>query len=363
MKKIVLARAIFLLILGIGLLSPKAEAQLKDMGIILTGGAGDAEKIAGAYLSPFTDAFGVNLNSGWFNTAKTHKLFGLDLTISGNVAIVPTDAKSMNLTNLGLSGIVVGGSESPTIAAGTATVGGRLRYQEGGNTLAIIDLPKGAGLGYVPSPVLQVGVGLPYNTEIIGRFVPEVNMGLIGKAGLWGVGIKHGIKQYIPGLSRTPSLNLSIMGGYTRFNTGAALNFQPSHVNATDMTSPGISFADQNLELAIESYTANILASFDIPVLTVYAGAGMNTSTSNLKMLGYYPVPELDGTTRVVTDQSALLDPVDMKFNGNNGKINPQVTGGLKLKISVVHIYGGYTYSLSNSSYQVVTAGIGVSLR
>jgi hypothetical protein len=357
--KINILKISLFIFLGCFILIPESEAQLNEMGIILTGGVDDAEKLAGAYLSPFTDAFGANLNSGWFTTAKPHSVLGFDLTLSVNLGVIPTDAKSMNLNNLGLSANIIGGPETPTIAASKTDVPASLQYMESGNTLAEFELPKGTGLGFIPSPSLQLGIGLPMDTELIGRFVPEVKMGEAGSLGLWGIGIKHSLKQYIPGVKRLPFLNLSVMSGYTKFYSSAGLDFQPADIQAADQTSAAVNFTDQNLELAVSSFTANILVSADIPFFTAYCGLGINTTTSNLKMMGYFPVPELDGNQSVVTDSSALKDPVDVKFNGEGGKIQPRVTAGVKLKLAVIHLHGAYTYS----NFSVVTGGIGISFR
>jgi hypothetical protein len=334
---------------------PSAHAQLDDMGKILTGGVGDAEKIAGAYLAPFTNAFGANLNSGWFNTAKPHSVLGFDITLSVNFAMIPEEAKSMNLEGLNLDARTES-ETSPTIASPLSDLPASLEYLDGS---VRYDLPKGTGLGFIPAPTLQLGVGLPMDTDIMVRFVPQIQMGEVGSLGLWGIGLKHSLKQYIPVVKRVPFWNVSAMAGYTRFYSNAGLDFQPMHINAEDMTSAAVNFTDQRLELGVSSFTANILVSADIPFITVFGGVGFNTTSSNLKMLGYFPVPEFNGDLAVVTDQSALNDPMNVKFKNESGGIQPRLTAGLKLKLAVIHLHAGYTYS----NYSVVSGGIGISFR
>jgi hypothetical protein len=349
--RILLPFLLFILVL------PGARAQLDNMGKILTGGVGDAEKIAGAYLAPFTNAFGANLNSGWFTTAKPHSVLGFDLTLSVNFAMIPEEAKSMNLVELDLDAVTLG-ETSPTIASPLSDVPASLQYQDVGPASVTYDLPKGTGLPFVPAPTLQLGVGLPMDTDIMVRFVPQVQIGELGNLGLWGIGVKHSLKQYLPFVKRVPFWNVSAMAGYTRFYSNALLDFQPEDINAVDQT-VAVNFTDQSLELGVSSFTANILVSADIPFISAFAGVGLNTTSSSLKMLGYFPVPAFDEGIAVVTDQSALQDPVNVKFKNDGSSIQPRVTAGLKLKLAVIHLHAGYTYS----NYSVVSGGIGISFR
>ena len=48
-----------------------------------------ANKLIESYFSPLAESYGTGLNSGWYNTAKPHKLFGFDLTFNLNTVIIP----------------------------------------------------------------------------------------------------------------------------------------------------------------------------------------------------------------------------------------------------------------------------------
>ena len=54
---------------------------------ILTQDMNEANKLIEAYFSPLAESYGTGLNSGWYNTAKPHKLFGFDLTFNLNTVI------------------------------------------------------------------------------------------------------------------------------------------------------------------------------------------------------------------------------------------------------------------------------------
>ena len=359
--------AVLTSLLFAGLTCQSTYAQIDQLGKLLTGGKDDAIKLSEAYLSPFTNAFGATLNSGWYNTARPHRFPGFDLTLSLNVAIIPDGAKSFDVNALGLSSAasVSGSSLTPTIAGSSDAVRPELVYTEnvGGTDyeLARYRLPEGTGLGFIPAPTLQLGIGLPLGTDIIGRFVPTVNVGDVGSIGLWGVGIKHSLKQYIPVVEKLPVLNLSVMAGYTKFYTSADLDFSPEDVGAVDNTTGAVNFNNQVLDFSVSSFTANIVVSADIPFFTAYGGLGINSTATNLKMTGWYPVPVINPDTLVpeVRDFNVLRNPVDAKLSGDSAGIKPRITAGVKLKLAVLHIHFDYTYS----NYSVIAGGLGISFR
>src|ERR1700761_4404113 len=63
----------------------------------------DATKLLQNFAEPMFKGFGIGLNSGWNNTAKTKKLLHFDLRISANVAMVPTSDQTFDVTKIGLS--------------------------------------------------------------------------------------------------------------------------------------------------------------------------------------------------------------------------------------------------------------------
>ena len=64
---------------------------------ILTQDMNEANKLIEAYFSPLAESYGTGLNSGWYNTAKPHKLFGFDLTFNLNTVIIPNSAENFEI--------------------------------------------------------------------------------------------------------------------------------------------------------------------------------------------------------------------------------------------------------------------------
>jgi len=350
-----------------------AFAQFSQLGQILSTGKEDAEKILDAYISPYANGMGAGLSAGWYNTAKSHKLGGFDVTFTLNAAIIPTSDKTYDPANLGLgdpdNGLTVDiGDGTSQTAAGKREVGQQLTYYQDFNDtdipIAQLNLPKGTGFGYTPVPMVQVGIGTIKETDVIVRYSPELDWGTDGKVGLWGVGIKHSIKQWIPALKRLPVLEMSVMGGYTKLTSTTGLNFQPSFYEGyADYIEDIPSYYDnQEMLLDIGNVTANLLVSANLPIICIYGGVGISSSTTNLKFKGNYPFPEVTSGQVTVTEKSAIKekDMPDISIKSKDGSVTkPRLNAGFRLKFAVVTLHFDYTYA----DYSIATAGLGVTLR
>ena len=63
------------------------------------GGVEDAEKLLQAYLEPFANILGSDLNAGWYNTARPHQLGGLDVTATVSWAKAPSSLFTYDLAS------------------------------------------------------------------------------------------------------------------------------------------------------------------------------------------------------------------------------------------------------------------------
>lgn len=364
MKRVKILSKNFLLFILFFCFSIPLTAQIKTLGEFFAGGVSDAEKLFESYVTPWANAIGTSLSGGWYNTAKPHKLGGFDITFTTNIAFIPEDAKSFDLAELSLSNNVqlpAGNTDAPTVA-GETTSGPELTYLIQGYEVASLRTPQGTGVGLMATPMIQIGIGLIKGTELNFRFFPGVEIGQYGKLGLWGIGGKHSIKQWIPGLEKIPVLNLSLMGGYTKFSSSFNLSVDADDLNLTDNTTAAVSFDDQTLDLTVKSFTINVLVSANLPIVCFYGGLGIANSKTELALTGYYPIPTivLPSTTPEVNDNSATKDPVSLEIKNNEGKpTKPRLNIGMRLKLGVITIHGDYTYA----HYSNVTAGLGISFR
>ena len=336
------------------------KSQVADLGNFMAGGVGDANELFKSYLSPYVNGFGASLTGGWYNTAKPHKLGGFDITVTFNTAIVPDDSRYFNVDDLNLQtfALATGADASTPTIAGPGEEGAQLVYNfPDVPEFEAFRLPEGINNKYVPSPMLQGGVGLIKGTEIMGRWMPTLNFG-DNSLGMWGVGLKHSIKQWIPVLEKLPVLHLSVMGGYTKLNNSTAISVEPEDINApTGLYPVDWTFEDQSMEVDVNSFTANLLVSANLPVVCFYGGLGIANTKTNLKLLGYYPIVTADGAN-VSVDRE--LDPLDIEIKNQDGGVTkPRLNAGIRFKFAVVTLHFDYTYA----NYSVATAGLGISFR
>jgi len=310
-------------------LSQPAKSQ-EAITELLSQSVQDANTLAKAYLEPFGKSFGTSLNNGWYNTAKPHKLFGFDITFNAAVTMPPSSGKTFDVSKLTLNYWQLqtpANNLTPTVTG--KNVSGSILVPKAAPTSGIqMQLPNGANLPFVPAPIVQVGIGLPFNTEIVGRFFPKVDIPDVGQFSLWGIGIKNEFKEFIPGFKLLP-FNVSALIGYTKFES----NFE---IDASK---------DQNLIFEATGFTGKLLISKSIPVLTVYAGVGYNKSTTNVTLKGDY----------TVTNVGTITDPIALDFT--NSGLNANV--GLRIKLAIIAFHFDY----SVGKYAVYNAGVGINFR
>jgi len=347
--------------------------QVEDIGLMLTGGVDDAELMLTEYLRPLANALGANINGGWYNTAKVHPLGGFDITFTASVAFVPDEHKTYDLSQLTLEALY--DDNIANTVAGGKDIGPELSYQQDilGNPVTYLqyDHPSGTGVDLLPSPMINAAVGLPKGFEIMGRYMPTVKIGNTAKAGIWGVGFKHDVKQWIPVLTRIPVLNLSVMYGYTNIKVNTELtSITPEMIGATDLTTNNVNFDNQNFDVVTQGHTANALVSANLPVVCFYGGVGVSITQTNLILNGYYPMPTIITDPNdpnftlslipVVRDQDALENPIDVEIkNQDGGTTKPRLNAGIRFKFAVITLHFDYTWA----NYSVATAGLGVSIR
>ncbi len=366
MKK--LRPVILTAILAAGFAIP-AWSQIKEVDFI-KGGINDAQVLFKNYLSPYANSFAAGLNGGWYNSAKPHKLGGFDVTFTLNTAWAPPSARTMDLSKLDIGASVEGDPLAPTIAGKKTDTRPDLTYlalyDNNGTTeavtLAQYKAPNGTGINFIPLPMAQLGIGLPFGSEVAVRYLPNLDFGSYGSIGLWGVGLKHSILQHIPGLKHLPVLDVSLQGGYTNLKTFANVNFEPDAF-ALDLTSDPLMFKDQKIQLGVEAWTINIIASQTLPVISFYEGIGYSNSKANVGLFGNFPISRLETEITspyagqvVVTDEDVKKDPFDVTIQNHK---DLRLNAGMRIKLGVLTIQFDYT----KANYSVFTTGLGISFR
>jgi hypothetical protein len=284
----------------------------------------DGKSLIEAYVSPLGYSLGAALNNGWYNTAKPHKLGGFDVTITANIVMIPQESKSFNITES--NGNTFSGGETPTILGDGD--GSQVTYL--GVTSS---MPKGLNIPVIPLPMLQAGVGLIKGTELDFRYMPELDIGSAGKVGLFGVGLKHDILQWLPIVDKIP-IDLSIQAGYTKLSS------------EIELIDPSATISPQ-ANLDVSATTINLILSKKLLMFTPYLGVGYNSTKTTFNVNGNYDIAGL------------AIDVSDLTKVDFESKNNLRVNAGFRFNIAVLALQANYTFA----EYPTATLGLGVSLR
>lgn len=331
------------------------------------GGIEDAEAILQKYLKPYANIIGSDLNAGWYNTARPHKLGGLDVTATVSWATAPAAALTYEMSDQELNGTIDRSiaNEAPTIA-GKQEVRPNISYTKsvnlgGGNSQEIeyanFDLPDGTGMDFFPLPMAQLTVGLPFGTDVSARFVPEIGLKDYGEIGLWGVGGKHSVSQWLPFAKRIKFLDIGIQGGYTRVKSSAHVKVEPQSTVEVD-PKPMFNWDDQFIVQKVDGWTVNLIASQTLSVITFYQGIGYASSMVEILAEGHYPVQSVvtDGENLGKTTYEIVNDPIALKYKNFN---NPRINVGARLRLGVFTLH----YDFTHTFYATHSVGIGFTFR
>ncbi len=336
----------YLLCIALAVCATPACAQ-NDIAKFFPAGKENAQLLTGAYLEPLTKDLGTLLNNGWYTTAKTHKRFGFDLSVTVNNVLVSKDQKYFNMpagvSGLSFEGTTEGGTQIPT-AYGPKKEESKFLITSKMNSGTAFNGPEGfePGKDYplesAVLPTLQLGVGLFKNTDIRIRYTPEVKINDV-KVGNWGIGVMHDIKQHIPGLIELP-FSWTFFAGYTQMNGDVDLS--------GEFTGSG-----QKGEMTGKGITLQTVVSKNFKVVTFYGSVGYQHSSVKYDVKGIYEVGSGGGESEVLLESPfTLTDP----FSFESSTQGIRGTAGIQFKFGPVLLNSDFTLA---HSQKLLTAGFG----
>lgn len=295
------------------------QAQgLSDLDQLFSANAANVETLTKAYLNPLATGFSTAINSGWVTKAKPTKKLGFSIQLRAGFTSIPSSAQTFDVRNLNLTGIEkIEGDVSYTVS-GDKKDGQKFYSSIDGSS---ITLPKGIGKSILQAPMLQANVGFIKDTELIARYLPVTNIGDFGDLSLTGIGIKHGLNQWLPGGKLLP-IDISIMAAYTTLSLNADIS------------------SNQSVETTTDGFVLNALVGKTLPFLSAYGGIGFQTGSFALDI-----------------DQGGLLSESISYTQDSDAAIHAMA--GFQLKIAILRIYVEATMA----EYATVNAGIGIGLR
>ena len=334
-------------ILTLSLSVTSVNAQLFD-GIenILLTSTEDARILAEGYTAPIGKTLTYALNSGWATSAKTHKKLGFGLTIGGAAPFVPdvdqvftpTGLTSLSVPSGSLSTVFgKGGDQELNFSFSESVLGNEIEYE--GKLSFPGGLKDELPLGTVPAPIVQASVGVVFDTDLLVRFIPTMEM-QGSTFSLTGFGLKHNIMQYFGPLEKLP-LNVSVL---------AAISKASFEYDLSDSTFGGNS-TNRKMTFEADTFTIQALASIDLPIISAFAGLGYNAGDSQFNVSGDYSIDY--GITGI--GPRILKDPISIASDASG------VMGivGARLNLLFLKIFANYTIQ----EYNTLTAGISFNFR
>ena len=339
----------------------KTSSAQSDVIEYLKAGTEDAGTFIQPYLNPFAVGLGDGLNNGWYYTAETHKQLGFDFSVSVSAVKVPSSAKTYDLSQLSFQNIRLADPSNaiaPTIA-GDEMSGPQLYLlnpNDRNETIGSFYSPQGLELDIIPVPVAQLGIGLLPYTDVLVRYVPKLKFNEDGsdedetQVGLFGLGVKHSFKDWIPAIKHLP-FDAAVFASFSNITAQSGIDFTPADYGVSD---PDY-VQDDNQQLDIETRTMKfgVIVSKKVAFITFFGGIGNSQSKSEVNVTGRYPIVSdyVDGELVLVD----LVDPVKLKFDSSNISLD----AGLRLKMAFFNIFA----SINKAEYTSLNAGVSLSVR
>ena len=320
--------------------------------------SGDANTYLSHYTKPIVNGFLYSTSSGWFTSAKPLKPFHFQLNVSAAGAIVPDEENSFtfNPSEYQYTTISSGPNTLPTVLGGDAStvlhidvpLGANEHLETDVDALSGVDLKNEYDLPFnmVPSPNIQLSMGLPFGTAVSLRFLPKLQNGGASINQL-GIGVQHSISQYIPlktnedGKSSKRHLNLAIAAAFNHIN----IDYDNDTTDQYYLTS------------GLNTITLEALASLDYRFISFYGGVGFTQGNGNIDLKGQvdvsYDVYDNNGVY-VRTDNKTIIDPLQLKYDISGMKTKM----GVQLNLFVLKIFADYTIQ----KYPVLNVGLGFKI-
>lgn len=311
-----------LLIVILSLFTTKSFSQVQIENI------NDAQAFLQEYLNPLGNGLGAITNNGWYNSAKPHKVLGFDATFTLSVLNVSDEKKSFDPNSI--SNFSSSETSTPTILG--SGEGAIVQYD--GEEFKLPNQKTSFSTLILPN--FNFGLGILKKTELNGRFIPnyKYDLGFFGKGeiGMWGVGFKHDLLQWVPIIGNAIPISLSLQAGHTQLNSE-------------------LSILDQEVNIDVQATNLNIILSRKLLMLTGYTSFGYNFSTTT-----FSAGENINDSENFNLNELEIDLPIEMKFENNN---EFRANVGLRFNLAVVTINANHTFS----KYPVTTLGLGVGLR
>lgn len=320
-----------------------SQSNINDL---LSAGLEDAERYTNDYLGPVSEGALHSISNGWYNSGESKPLGGFEISIIGNISSFRNkdDKKSFVLNTADYENLqFVDGSTERPVSTALGDIEGIRVFVEAEIAPGItereeFELPSGLAsedINFIPSAFLQASVGLFKGTEVKARFFPKINTDDIA-AGLYGFGIQHEFTSHLPAEKLFP-LAISGVIGFTHLD--ATYDFSNTDIIAGE---------NQRIDVAMNTWVFQAVASTKLPVINFYGGIGYMTGKSSTDILGTYIVQS-------GPFQETYTDPFSVEQDASGVRANI----GTKLKLGFFRLNVDYTLAEFNN----LTVGVNFGFR
>lgn len=279
---------------------------------------GDLLFLADEFASPAAAGAAYQASAGWYTSGATLEPWEFEVSVHANALFIPSSRKIGTISNTELTLLNIKGASNARVP--TAFGEGTEVYYEGsifGNSFEFKAF-EGIDKGFVAHPFAQVSMGLPYETEVTVRALPELTVDGVTFS-TYGGGIKHNFSQYFR-FNDAEDIQLAGVITYSKFDV--KYGFEP--VDIPEVAVLNLIDVDANLWL-IEALASKRYGEFE-----VFGALGATNANFGYQMDGSGPFLGDVNTALEVLGDNELQFKGDIGFNlyFDKFKVSSMITAG-----------------------------------
>ncbi len=276
--------------------------------------------MAEGFATPAANSAAYQGTAGWFTSGAALDKWKVDVSFHGNALFVPSSKKEFSVNDADFKILQINdgdrGALLPTAFGGSSdvTFSGNVMDQD-----FTFDAIEGIDKGALFYPFAQVSVGLPFETEIAVRALPELDVDG-SKFSTYGIALKHNFSQYFGFNRKEEDLQLSLVASYNIFDV--KYEFKPVAV-------PGVVTLNL-IDVDADMIMGELLASKRYENFEIFGALGVAKSNFDYKFDGSgLALPLINEELTTLSDSEAQFKG-DIGFNlyFNRFKISTMATAG-----------------------------------
>lgn len=303
---------------------------------LLAAGVADTQRFAEYYTAPASEGLVYSISNAWFNTAKSPRRFGFEISIIGNTSFIKDQKKSFNMVASDFENIrFLDNSTSknvPTAFGGSSSETVVLTYDDPifGDQEVTLSLPGGIGSSdssFIPTAFLQASFSPFKGTQIKARVVPKMAFD-DAKLNAYGFGIQQNLLSWLPTNKILP-VAVSAVIAYSHLD--GVYDFSSSEI---------VSGENQKMTLDVNSMLYQLVVGSKLKIINFYGSLGLIKGKTTTELLGSYQIVNGD------ISSSEITNPISI----SNNISGLRTTFGASLKLGFIGINADYTIAEYDSA-------------